>query len=83
MFRILNNEATPLQPSAFLGVRACELAAIGVQDRVLLDGRYRDPVYHARREGVFVVAVQCIQSAATFFALRWERGPKHEELEPI
>ena len=76
MFRILNNEANPLQPSAFLGVRACDLAAIGIQDRVLLDGRYRDPIYHARREGVFVVAVQCTQSAATCFCASMGTGPE-------
>ena len=43
MFRILNHEANPLQPSAFLGVRACELAAIEIQDRVLLDSRFGIP----------------------------------------
>ena len=40
-FRILpNNEPSPRY--AFLGVRACELAAAGVQDRVLTAGRYKE-----------------------------------------
>ncbi len=30
---------------AFLGVRACELAAIRVQDRTFLEGPYVDPIY--------------------------------------
>ena len=43
-FQILNNEAQSNAPFAFLGVRACELAAIAVQDRVLLQDKFRDPI---------------------------------------
>jgi sulfhydrogenase subunit beta (sulfur reductase) len=35
---------------AFLGVRACELAAIAVQDRVLVHTNYPDRDYASRRE---------------------------------
>ena len=75
-FRILNNEAQPKHPQAFLGVRACELAAIAVQDRVLLDDKYRDPIYEGRRAGVFTIAVQCTQSAATCFCASMGTGPR-------
>jgi sulfhydrogenase subunit beta (sulfur reductase) len=75
-FRILNNETKPRQPQAFLGVRACELAAIAVQDRVLLGDKYRDPGYGERRENVFIIAVQCTQSAATCFCASMGTGPK-------
>jgi len=74
-FRILNNEAKPKAPKAFLGVRACELAAIAVQDRVLLEDKYRDPIYGGRRSGVFLIAVQCTQSAATCFCASMGTGP--------
>jgi ferredoxin len=74
-FRILNNENKPKTPRAFLGVRACELAAIAVQDRVLLEDKYRDPIYGARREGTFLIAVQCTQSAATCFCKSMGTGP--------
>ena len=73
-FRILNNEARP-PAQAFLGVRACELAAITVQDRVLLGDKYSDPIYGARRSGAFLVAVQCTQSAATCFCASMGTGP--------
>ena len=73
-FRILNNEAKPAA-QAFLGVRACELAAIAVQDRVLLGDKYRDAIYDARRSGAFVIAVQCTQSAATCFCASMGTGP--------
>ncbi len=74
-FRILNNEAKAEAPRAFLGVRACELAAIAVQDRVLLEDKYRDPIYGARRSGAFLIAVQCTQSAATCFCGSMGTGP--------
>jgi sulfhydrogenase subunit beta (sulfur reductase) len=72
--RILNNE-TPPPRLAFLGVRACELAAIAVQDRVLQGDRYRDPIYSARRRGIFVVAVNCTQAASTCFCTSMKTGP--------
>jgi formate hydrogenlyase subunit 6/NADH:ubiquinone oxidoreductase subunit I len=76
VFRILNGAAQPNRPFAFLGVRACELTAIGIQDRVLTDGPYRDPVYQARRDRVFVVAVQCTQAASTCFCASMGTGPE-------
>lgn len=78
-FRILNNEAKAQRPYAFLGVRACELAAIAVQDRVLLEDKYRDPIYEQRRAGAFVIAVQCTQAAATCFCASMGTGPRVSE----
>ena len=52
---------------AFLGVRACELAALGVQDRVFLGGPYIETDYQMRRRATLVVAVQCITAASTCF----------------
>jgi len=75
-FRILNNEMQARHPQAFLGVRACELVAIAVQDRVLLDDKYRDPIYDGRRAGVFIIATQCTQSAATCFCMSMGTGPQ-------
>ena len=75
-FRILNNETRPKRPYAFLGVRACDLTAIAMQDRVLTGGQYRDPIYGARREGNFIIAVQCGQAAATCFCASMGPGPR-------
>jgi ferredoxin len=74
-FRILNNEEKPALPRAFLGVRACELVGIAAQDRVLQGDKYRDPVYAKQREGGFIVAVQCSQSAPTCFCVSMGTGP--------
>jgi ferredoxin len=74
-FRILNNDEKYKRPRAFLGARSCELAAIGVQDRVLLEDKYRDPIYDRHRRGTFVIAVQCTQAAATCFCASMGTGP--------
>jgi len=59
---------------AFLGVRACELAAIGIQDRVFL-GPFPDPGYQARRARSLRIAVQCSQSGRTCFCVSMGTGP--------
>jgi ferredoxin len=61
---------------AFIAVRSCELHAIAVQDRVFLDGPYIDPHYQARRQGAFIVAVNCGQAGATCFCTSMDTGPK-------
>jgi len=63
---------------AFIGVRACEIAAIEVQDRVFRDGPFTDVAYARRREQAFIVAVNCGQAASTCFCVSMETGPKVE-----
>lgn len=61
---------------AFIGARACELAAIAVQDRVFIDGPAQDPDYRARREQVFILAVDCTEPGGTCFCTSMKTGPK-------
>jgi sulfhydrogenase subunit beta (sulfur reductase) len=65
-------------PLALIGVRACELHGIAVQDKVLLGGTYADQDYAARRKDAFIVAVNCFEPAATCFCTSMETGPKAE-----
>lgn len=74
-FRIANHPDPPTR-YALLGVRACELAAIAVQDRVFLDGRFCDPHYAASRHGLFIIAVQCTQAGPNCFCASMGTGPK-------
>ncbi len=69
-------EDQPQQPLAFLGVRACDLAAIAIQDKVFLDSGVTDTTYAARREGVFIVAVNCGQASGTCFCVSMNTGPR-------
>lgn len=61
---------------AFLGVRACELAAISVQDRVFLNEHHTDPIYQRRRERALLIAVNCTQAAPTCFCTSMGTGPE-------
>jgi formate hydrogenlyase subunit 6/NADH:ubiquinone oxidoreductase subunit I len=70
--------AEPAERYAFLAVRSCELHAIAIQDRVFLNGPYVDPHYQARREGAFIVAVNCGQAGGTCFCVSMNTGPKAE-----
>jgi sulfhydrogenase subunit beta (sulfur reductase) len=72
-------EPPPDAPFAFLGVRPCDLAAIAIQDRVLMGGKYVDADYAARRQPAFVVAVDCGEPAATCFCSSMGTGPGARE----
>jgi sulfhydrogenase subunit beta (sulfur reductase) len=64
---------------AFLGVRACEMHAIAIQDKVFINGKYVDPVYQVRRENAFFIAVNCGQAGGTCFCVSMNTGPNIEE----
>jgi sulfhydrogenase subunit beta (sulfur reductase) len=61
---------------AFIGVRSCELHAMAIQDRVLLEGPYTDPLYRALRQDAFIVAVNCGCAGGTCFCVSMNTGPR-------
>ncbi|NWJ44370.1 MAG: 4Fe-4S dicluster domain-containing protein [Chloroflexi bacterium] len=63
---------------AFLGVRACELHAMQIQDKVFLQGSYADSDYRKKRENLFIVAVNCTQPGGTCFCSSMQTGPQVE-----
>ncbi|HKJ77071.1 MAG TPA: 4Fe-4S dicluster domain-containing protein [Gammaproteobacteria bacterium] len=63
-------------PLAVIGARACDLAALDLQDRHFLGGPGPDPHYQARREGLFLVAVDCSHPAETCFCVSTGDGPQ-------
>lgn len=73
------------KPYAFIGVRACELAAIAIQDKVFgyapHQGRavgqqqFADSGYVRRRAAALLVAVNCSRSADTCFCCSMDGGP--------
>ncbi|MFN0092268.1 MAG: 4Fe-4S dicluster domain-containing protein [Acidimicrobiales bacterium] len=75
----LDGPELSVEPLAFLGVRSCDLHAIGIQDRVFLQGTSVEPIYEARRADVFIVAVNCANPASTCFCASMGTGPKAEK----
>jgi ferredoxin len=63
-------------PLAFVGVRACEIAALRIQDRVLEGGPAIDQDYRARRAAAIVVAVECATALDTCFCTSMGTGPE-------
>lgn len=63
------------EPYAFIGVRACELAAISIQDRVLMGGEHIDAHYRARRDHALLIAVNCTKAGGSCFCASMETGP--------
>ncbi|MCB1773600.1 MAG: 4Fe-4S dicluster domain-containing protein [Gammaproteobacteria bacterium] len=65
------------RPLAVIGVRACDIAALRLQDRHFLDN-ISDPYYAAHRRDLFVVAVHCSYPADTCFCVSTGDGPRAE-----
>jgi ferredoxin len=76
-FHIIPENETPPK-YAFLGVRSCEIRAMAIQDKVFLDGEYRNTVYEKRRSAALIIAVQCGQAGGTCFCVSMNTGPKAE-----
>ena len=65
-----------IQPTAVIGVRACDLAALRLLDRHFLHGGCRDPHYAARRNALLLIAVNCTHPAPTCFCASTGDGPQ-------
>ncbi|MBI1981803.1 MAG: 4Fe-4S dicluster domain-containing protein [Methylocystis sp.] len=72
-------EASPSDRLAFIGVRACEIRAIEIQDRALVGDLYVDPHYKALRERALIVAVNCGQAGNTCFCASMHAGPQAKQ----
>jgi len=72
-------EPSPSDRLAFVGVRACEVRAIEIQDRVLIGDLYVDPHYKALRERALIVAVNCGQAGGACFCVSMQAGPRVQQ----
>ncbi|MFN2144140.1 MAG: 4Fe-4S dicluster domain-containing protein [Anaerolineales bacterium] len=68
-----------LPKHALIGVRPCELKAIGVLDAVLVRRDFTDPDYMARRSRIFILAVDCLHPGDTCFCVSMGSGPEAGE----
>ena len=67
------------RPTALLGVRSCDLSALGIHDTVLAGRGFADAHYGRRREGAFVIAVACSDPGGTCFCVSMGTGPRPEQ----
>ena len=70
----------PYKPTAekiaVIGARACDVAALQIQDKVFLDGEYQDEYFKENREALLIVAVNCSHAHETCFCDSMNTGPK-------
>ena len=62
--------------TAFLGIKACELSAIAIQDKVFIEGEYSDSNYRALRERSLIVALNCTSPGEHCFCVSMKTGPR-------
>ncbi len=72
----VKEEAPAADRCAFLGVRSCELHAMGILDRVLLGPPQPDDGAARRLVDPFIVVVQCGQAGGTCFCVSMNTGPR-------
>lgn len=66
----------PAERLAIIGVRACDLAALRLQDRHFQEGVIADSHYAARRRNLILIAVHCTHPAETCFCASTGDGPQ-------
>lgn len=63
--------AAPLEkeisPRVIIGVKACDLRALEIYDKVFLQGEFTDPFYKERREKTLLISTDCPQPESTCF----------------
>jgi sulfhydrogenase subunit beta (sulfur reductase) len=64
------------RPMAFVGVRACDLAALELLDKVFLEGPVTERRYDGRRRDIFIVAVNCLRPGENCFCVSMGTGPE-------
>ncbi|MEW8052683.1 MAG: 4Fe-4S dicluster domain-containing protein [Candidatus Thiodiazotropha sp.] len=62
-------------PTAVIGVRACDLAALAILDHHFELEMRPDPHYRQRRESLLLIGVDCARSASTCFCASTGDGP--------
>lgn len=76
---VFQEAMSKFQKMAFLGVRACEIQAILIQDRVFIQKSAVHEQYKKRREDLLLIAVNCTCSASTCFCVSMDAGPHVRE----
>ncbi len=70
-----NTIEADLKPIAIIGARACDIAAMKIQDQHFLQQEFVDPYYQARRDNLLIIAINCSHPAETCFCHSTGDGP--------
>ncbi len=74
---------TPLipeeKPFAFLGIRACDLSAMRLYDKIFIEGIEKDNYYYTIRKNSLIIAVNCLYPGDNCFCHSIGTGPELKE----
>ena len=73
---IFQESFPPIEKMAFIGIRACEIRALLVQDKVFKNKIDTYMQYQKRRDNLFIMAVSCTKSVNTCFCASMNAGPE-------
>ena len=71
-----SQESADEKPVAVLGVRACDIAALKLQDLHFMQATFVDAAYARRRKNLLVLAVNCVRSSNSCFCVSTGDGPQ-------
>ena len=63
---LVEDYAEEVQPRVVFGAHTCDISALNRLDIALLQGKYTDPYYKARREATLIVGVSCMPGENCF-----------------
>ncbi len=63
-------------PICFMGIRACDLWALKLYDRIFPGGRVRDRTYESLRRNSLIIAFNCLYPSGNCFCLSTGTGPE-------
>jgi sulfhydrogenase subunit beta (sulfur reductase) len=69
-------EPLPDKKYAFIGVRACDIAGVQIQDRIRAEPQVSDPRYVSARARSLTVGVNCVEAGETCFCSSMGTGPR-------
>jgi sulfhydrogenase subunit beta (sulfur reductase) len=63
-------------PLAFIGISSCDLAAIAILDKIMMEGPYQDLFYKHKSQESYDIAVNCTRPSGTCFCTSMKTGPR-------
>ncbi len=60
-------EPEQIKPFAVFGLKDCDLRSIEALDKVFLEDEFKDPLYIARREKMFIISSDCFEPGQSCF----------------
>lgn len=72
---VVNGRANDTKPLVLVGVKACDLASLDIQDFVFLKGDPEDPAYAGKRNKTTIISVDCTYARETCYCIAMDGTP--------